>query len=55
MSAIYGHRFSDDESWISASMQVIYMIGWSPAPGQQQPAARGSADVSLEVLMKPKS
>lgn len=55
MSAIYGHRFSDDESWISASIQVIYMIGWSPAPGQQQPAPRGSADVSLEVIFILKS
>lgn len=33
-----------------AKQKVIYMTGWAPADGQQNPAARGSATVSLEDL-----
>lgn len=66
MNSIYEAKYLDSEEWISASFQVdkrfwydksidkcpqvIYMTGWSPAPGQQKPAERGSGQVSLEDL-----
>jgi NADH dehydrogenase [ubiquinone] 1 alpha subcomplex assembly factor 5 len=35
---------------VPATFQVVYMTGWSPAPGQAGPRARGSATVSLADL-----
>ena len=35
---------------VEATMQVLYMTGWSPGDGQQQAAERGSAGVSLAKL-----
>jgi NADH dehydrogenase [ubiquinone] 1 alpha subcomplex assembly factor 5 len=44
---------ADEGREIEASVQVIYAIGWTPAPTQQQPKKRGSAtarigDVTVE-------
>lgn len=36
----------------AATYEVIFMTGWAPHPGQQRPAARGSATVSFEDLVK---
>jgi len=35
---------------VTASYQVIYMAGWSPAPSQPKPKPRGSATRSLADL-----
>jgi len=35
---------------VEATYQVLYMTGWSAGEGQQQPAERGSAGVSLAQL-----
>lgn len=32
---------------ITASFEIIYLIGWAPHPRQQQPAPRGSADIDF--------
>jgi NADH dehydrogenase [ubiquinone] 1 alpha subcomplex assembly factor 5 len=41
---------SDGGEGVEATYQVLYMTGWSPGEGQQQPAERGSAGVSLAQL-----
>jgi len=33
---------------LTAAVQVVYMIGWSPHSSQPQPKERGSAEVSLK-------
>ncbi|GJD12032.1 NADH dehydrogenase [ubiquinone] 1 alpha subcomplex assembly factor 5 [Galdieria sulphuraria] len=40
-SELYRQQYSDDEGYIFASIHVVYMIGWSPHPDQQQPKKRG--------------
>ena len=50
-AASYGSMFpSDGGEGVEATYQVLYMTGWSPGEGQQQPAERGSAGVSLAQL-----
>ncbi|EME29976.1 methyltransferase [Galdieria sulphuraria] len=49
-SELYRQQYSDDEGYIFASIHVVYMIGWSPHPDQQQPKKRGSAQFSLKDL-----
>jgi len=47
-SAIYRHLYgSKEDSSVIATYQIIYMIGWSPHASQQQPRARGSAQMNL--------
>lgn len=48
---LYAERFSDDEGRITATFQIIFMIGWRPHESQQQPLRPGSAKNRLaEVL-----
>lgn len=35
---------------VEATFDVIFLTGWSPAPDQARPSARGSATVSLKDL-----
>ena len=35
---------------VECTYEILYMTGWSPGDGQQQPAERGSATVSLAKL-----
>ncbi|GJQ08637.1 hypothetical protein GpartN1_g428.t1 [Galdieria partita] len=49
-SELYRQQYSDNEGHIFASIHVVYMIGWSPHPNQQQPKKRGSAQFSLKDL-----
>jgi len=35
--------------------EIIHMSGWAPAPGQPQPARRGSATASLAEALKPRN
>ncbi|WP_374655409.1 methyltransferase domain-containing protein [Dongia sp.] len=46
-SALYAARFAGSDGRIAATFQAIFMTGWSPAANQQQPARRGSGEVSL--------
>ena len=43
MAAIYLAKYGDDNARISATMQVIYLLGWAPAANQPQALAPGSA------------
>jgi SAM-dependent methyltransferase len=44
---IYGERFSDSDGRVRATFEIIFASGWAPHESQQQPARRGSAQVSL--------
>ena len=45
---------ADPDGRATETFEIIYLIGWSPGPGQPQPARRGSATRSLaEALRKP--
>ena len=44
----YANLFSDSEGRIKATMEFITLTGWKPAITQQQPARRGSGQVSLK-------
>lgn len=48
-SSIYRDLYGKDDG-IAATFQIIYFVGWKPAPGQVQPLARGSGTVSLKDL-----
>jgi len=50
---IYAERFSDADGRIRATFAFIWLSGWAPAAGQQQPMRPGSAKTSLaEALAK---
>ncbi|KAJ7044784.1 S-adenosyl-L-methionine-dependent methyltransferase [Mycena alexandri] len=50
-SAIYPALHGNEDGSVPATFQIIYMIGWKPAPSQPQPLERGTGKVPLgEVL-----
>jgi len=49
-AAIYQQLYSTNDSHIPATFQVIYFVGWAPAPTQAKPKPRGSAKVSFKTL-----
>lgn len=50
-AAIYKDLYGKAEG-ISATFQIIYFVGWKPAPNQPKPLERGSGNVSLKDLGK---
>lgn len=48
---IYGERFSDADGRIRATFEIIWLSGWAPHESQQQPARRGSGQVSLAAVL----
>jgi SAM-dependent methyltransferase len=48
---IYAERFSDPDGRIRASFEIISLSGWSPHESQQEPARRGSGQVSLAKVL----
>ncbi|KAI0307204.1 S-adenosyl-L-methionine-dependent methyltransferase [Multifurca ochricompacta] len=49
-SAIYKELHEEDGT-VPATFQVIYMIGWKPAPQQLKPLERGSGRTSLKDVL----
>ncbi|MEG6507724.1 methyltransferase domain-containing protein [Methyloligella sp. 2.7D] len=45
--AIYRERFGLSDGRIPATFEIVYLSGWSPAPGQQKPLRPGSAQHRL--------
>lgn len=43
---------SDADGKTAETIEIIYLLGWAPAPGQPQPARRGSATASLAEALK---
>jgi len=50
----YQEEFADDAGRIPATFQMLYISAWRPHESQQQPAARGSATVSLSDALRSK-
>jgi SAM-dependent methyltransferase len=47
MAAIYGERFADTDGRVRATFEIVWLSGWAPHPGQQQPLRPGSAKSRL--------
>ncbi|KAF9435705.1 hypothetical protein BGZ76_005696 [Entomortierella beljakovae] len=47
-SAIYKEMYGNPDGSIPATFQILYMIGWKPAPTQFKPLERGTAKISLK-------
>ncbi|KAI0920776.1 hypothetical protein AcV7_002811 [Taiwanofungus camphoratus] len=50
-SAIYKELHGHDDGSIPATFQVIYVIGWKPAPSQPKPLERGSGEINLKEIL----
>jgi len=50
-SAIYKEMHGNEDGTIPATFQVIYVIGWKPAPSQPKPLERGSAQTNLKDVL----
>jgi SAM-dependent methyltransferase len=44
---IYAERFADADGRILATVEIVWLSGWAPHPGQQQPLRPGSAKARL--------
>lgn len=51
---IYAERFADPDGRLRATFEIISLSGWAPHESQQKPARRGSAQVSLADVLRPK-
>lgn len=50
-SAVYKEMHGDDLGNVPATFQIIYMIGWKPAPSQPKPLDRGAGKVNLKNVL----
>ncbi|KAF8204681.1 hypothetical protein BJ912DRAFT_939045 [Pholiota molesta] len=50
-SAIYKELHGSEDGSVPATFQIIYMIGWKPAPTQPKPLERGSGKVNLKDVL----
>ncbi|KAJ3487255.1 hypothetical protein NLI96_g3663 [Meripilus lineatus] len=50
-SAIYQALHGNEDGTIPATFQIIYLIGWKPAPTQPKPLERGSAKTKLKDVL----
>lgn len=48
----YQMNFAEEGNRVTASFEVIFMIGWAPHESQQKPLRRGSADYSLAEFLE---
>lgn len=48
----YQRSFAEDDARVTASFEVIFLIGWAPHESQQKPARRGSATHSLTEFLE---
>ena len=47
MAETYAARFADADGRVRASFDIVWLAGWAPHPGQQQPLRPGSAQTRL--------
>lgn len=50
-SAIYKSLSGNEDGTIPATFQIIYVIGWRPAPTQPKPLERGSGKTNLKDIL----
>ena len=48
----YKQKFSNDKGKIIASVNIIFVLGWSPHSSQQKPLKPGTANFSMEKILK---
>jgi SAM-dependent methyltransferase len=48
---IYAERYSDPDGRVRASFEIVSLSGWAPHESQQQPARRGSGQISLAQVL----
>ncbi|KAF9580662.1 hypothetical protein BGW38_002602 [Lunasporangiospora selenospora] len=51
-AAIYKEMYGNPDGTVPATFQILYMIGWKPAPTQHKPLERGSAKKSLKERLE---
>ncbi len=51
MAEIYRQRFADGDGRIRATFEIVWLSGWAPHPGQQQPLKPGSAQTRLADVL----
>ncbi|QRW15966.1 methyltransferase domain protein [Rhizoctonia solani] len=49
--AIYKALHGEENGTVPATFQIIYMIGWKPAPNQPKPLERGSGQTNLKDVL----
>ena len=54
VNTLYQKTFSDIDGYITASFDIVFMIGWKPHKSQPKPLRPGSADVSLKDILESK-
>jgi SAM-dependent methyltransferase len=47
MAEIYAQRFADADGRLRATFEIMWLSGWAPHPGQQQPLKPGTAKARL--------
>lgn len=47
----YADQYAEGDGRVSASYEIIFVIGWAPHESQQKPARRGSGQVSLTDIL----
>lgn len=47
---LYGKTKEDNTTFVPATFQIIYMLGWKPDKSQPKPLQRGTGEVSLKDL-----
>ncbi|KZT28639.1 S-adenosyl-L-methionine-dependent methyltransferase [Neolentinus lepideus HHB14362 ss-1] len=50
-SAIYKALHGNEDGSVPATFQIIWMIGWKPAPNQPKPLERGSGKTNLKDVL----
>ena len=53
-AALYAERHAGPDGRIAAAFQALFLTGWAPAANQQQPARRGSGEISLAEVFAEK-
>ncbi|CAO3575204.1 unnamed protein product [Mortierella alpina] len=51
-AAIYKEMYGNPDGTVPATFQILYMIGWKPAPTQNKPLERGTAKHSLKERLE---
>ena len=51
-AARYQQQHSDPTGQLVSTVELVTMTGWKPAPNQQQPARRGSGQISLAKALQ---
>ena len=49
---VHAEQFSDSDGRIPATFEILFLVGWAPAPSQPQPLPRGSASHRLADALK---